>query len=323
MEKGLILLSFSEHFLLPEFKGELEAKGAGRQVLVTKDPKEIEPLLEKIEIGIGEVPFALVQRMPNLKWLQLSWAGADFLQNIPALKEKPFMLTSASGMNRQPMAEHLFTMLLSWNRCISIAFEAKKKRQWARPNMSQLTVLGGKSMLIIGYGAIGEAVAKAALGFNMQVTGIRNNISKGSGLDEVKLEEASKLHSLLPQADYVVNILPFTPDTRHFVGAAELALMKKSALYLSIGRGGTTDEAALIEALSAKRIAGALLDVTETEPLPESSPLWDLDNVMITAHYAGIDRNNSRLAMDIALENLRRYNSGQALINLVDKNRGY
>jgi phosphoglycerate dehydrogenase-like enzyme len=280
--------------------------------------------MERIEIGMGDVPFGLLPRMPNLKWLQLWSAGADFLQRYPEAKALPFQLTITTGMHARQLAEHLFAMLLGWNRCLPAVFAARRRREWLFISDEELTSLEGKTMLILGYGAIGEYIAEIAMSFGMKVIGLRRSpANSAAAKDGLRIEAAPRLGALLPEADHVVNILPFTADTRRCFGAAEFGLMKRSALYINIGRGATTDEAALIDALRAKQIAGALLDVFETEPLPPDSPLWELDNTIITGHYAGRHPKYSRMAMDIALENLGRYNRGEPLKNLVDKERGY
>jgi phosphoglycerate dehydrogenase-like enzyme len=221
------------------------------------------------------------------------------------------------------MAEHLFALILAWNRSLSAAFEVRKRREWVRFAGHQVSALAGKTMLIVGYGVIGPSVARTALSFGMKVIALRRTVSKGGALPQVLLESASRLGDFLPEADYVVNILPATADTFHFFGKAEFSLMKQSAIYANIGRGATTDEEALIEALKARRIAGALLDVTETEPLPPESPLWDLDSVLLTGHYAGMHPDYGNLALEAALDNLRRYVRGDPLRNIIDKERGY
>ena len=308
---------------MPEFREQLESAGGGRKLLISADETEIRPFLDEIEIALGDVPFGLIALMPNLKWLQLWSAGADFVQRFPALKELPFQLTTTSGIHRQQIAEHLFAMLLGWNRCLPDVSLARREHQWLFIKDRRLDVLNGKNMLIAGYGVIGEAVARIAAAFGMRVTGLRRDISKSPVIDGAQVEHASKIDSLLGEADHVVNILPFTPETRHYFGAERFGMMKNTALYINVGRGATTDQAALIDALNKKRIAGALLDVTDPEPLPGDSPLWDMDNVMITAHYAGSHPDYSRLAMAFALDNFERYNSGQPLKNLVDKQKGY
>jgi phosphoglycerate dehydrogenase-like enzyme len=322
-KKSVILLSLGSARLLPEFKKELEAAGQGREVLVSTSLAEIEPCLGRIEIGMGDLPFGLLPRMTNLKWLQLWSAGADFLQKFPEAKKLAFKLTTSTGIHGQQIAEHLFAMLLGWNRRLGEAFAAQKRRSWLFVSDSKLSMCQGKTMLILGYGAIGETIAGIAQGFGIRVIGLRRNPAKGSPAAGLRIEAAARLGELLPEADYVVNILPSTPATRHSFGAAEFRAMQKSALYINIGRGATTDEGAMIEALRGGHIAGALLDVVDEEPLGETSPLWDMDNVIITGHYAGCRPGYSRLAMDVALDNLARYDRGEELKNLVDKQQGY
>jgi phosphoglycerate dehydrogenase-like enzyme len=132
-----------------------------------------------------------------------------------------------------------------------------------------------------------------------------------------------KMPALLGKADFVVNILPNTGETQGLVGKKEFSLMKKGAVYVNVGRGLTNDEAALIEALNSGHLAAALLDVTAQEPLPAGSPLWDMETVMITPHYAGAHPDYAALAMNVTVENLKRYNAGAELINVVDKEAGY
>jgi phosphoglycerate dehydrogenase-like enzyme len=325
MEKprGIILVSLTPDRQIPRMGDLLQAAGENREVLVAADPAEIEPFLDRIEIAMGDPPFALLSRAPNLRWVQLWSAGADILQYFPELREKPFLLTTTSGIHGQQLMEHAFGMILAWNRGFPAAFAAQKQHEWLAAPDQSLSVLPGKTMLIVGYGLIGEQIARAALVFGMLVTGLRRNPSKGGAAEGVRLESADKLGDFLPQADYVVNILPYTGDTRHYFGALEFGRMKQSALYVNLGRGATTDEAALIDALRSKRIAGALLDVTEIEPLPGGSPLGELENVILTSHYGGKHPEYSPMALEVALENLGRYVRGEPLKNVVDKNRGY
>jgi phosphoglycerate dehydrogenase-like enzyme len=303
---------------------KIRAGGDGREVVITPEKKDVEPLVDKIEIGFGDVPFSLVSRMPRLQWVQLWSAGADWLQRYPELKGLPFKLTTTSGMHRQQITEHVFGMLLAWNRRLPQAFACQSRREWRKIPLEELSVLEGKTMLILGYGAIGAGIAQAALVFGMPVIGIRRSgppVPREEG--GVTVVSVSKLPDQLPLADVVVNILPLTEETRHSFGAAEFAAMKKTALYVNVGRGPTTDQDALLEALKSRAIAGALLDVTEPEPLPKDSPLWDPDNLILTGHYAGFHPNYDALALKIALDNLGRYVRGEPLVNLVDKSAGY
>jgi phosphoglycerate dehydrogenase-like enzyme len=328
-DKGIILLALSPERVPAEAPEKLRMAGDGREVRVTPDSAAaVEPFLDSIEIGMGDLPFSLISRMPRLKWVQLWSAGADRLQRHPELKALPFLLSSASGMHGPQLTEHIFALILAWNRRLGKAAAAQKRHEWLQIKSPELPVLSGKTMLILGYGSIGKAVAGAALAFGMKVIGVRRHVppdqdaAAGDG-KSVRLEPVQRLRELLGEADVVVNILPSTPDTKHLFGQGEFAAMKRGGLYVNAGRGATTDEAALIEALRSGSIAGALLDVTEKEPLPAGSPLWDMENVILTGHYAGLREDYDRLALNIALDNLGRYIRGEPLINSVDKNTGY
>jgi phosphoglycerate dehydrogenase-like enzyme len=323
MEKNVILISLRFNRDFSGLRERVEAAGDGREVVITNDRAVMETLLPRVEICMGDVPFDLYSRMPRLKWVQLWSAGADRLGKHPELSGLPVQITSTSGIHGRQITEHLFGLLLAWNRCLPKAFEAQKEHRWIQFDDHEISVLAGKTMLILGYGAIGAVTAGTALGFGMKVIGLRRTPEKGGALPGVRLESSGALREFLPLADYVVNILPATKDTAGMFGAAEFGLMKKTALYINVGRGITTDEAALIEALEKGSIAGALLDVAETEPLSGDSPLWDLPNVLLTGHYGGMHPEYSQMALDIALLNLGRYIRGEPLKNLVDKSAGY
>jgi phosphoglycerate dehydrogenase-like enzyme len=321
-QKGIILVQLDSGRLPPAAIEKLEKTGDGRELLLAQDREQIEENLGRVEIYIGEIDYAYLSRMPNVRWAQLWYAGIDGMRAYPELKDRPFLFTNARIHGPQ-IAEHVFAMILSWNRCLPRVLEAKKQRRWVRIPAASLGTLAGASLLILGYGTIGEQVAAIALAFGMRVTGLRRNPAKGGGTAGPQIEPAEKLRELLPRADYVLNILPHTPATTGLFGATEFSLMKKSALYISVGRGATTDEAALIAALRSKSIAGALLDVTKEEPLPPDSPLWDLDNLILSPHYAGSHPDYDSIALELALDNLGRYVRGEPLKYLVDKRAGY
>jgi phosphoglycerate dehydrogenase-like enzyme len=327
--KGIILVAQSIQKVRMDGAAEdlgtmLHKMGEDREILVTQDKAEVEKVLDKIEIAFGDIPFELIPEMLNFKWLQLWSAGADVLQIIPELKTLPFKMTTTSGIHGQQIAEHTFALILTWNRRMERAFRNQSSHAWTRPQMGEMSTLRDKTMLILGYGVIGEKVAQVALAFGMKVTGIRRRVSSVSaGKLGVTVMPAARLYEALKQADYVVNILPHTADTEHSFGKKELEALKPSAIYVNVGRGKTTDEAALVEALKAGRIAAALLDVTETEPLPKDSPLWDLENVLLCPHYGGFHADYNELAMEVAIENLTHYLRGEPLRNLVDKDLGY
>jgi phosphoglycerate dehydrogenase-like enzyme len=275
--------------------------------------------------------------MPRLAWVQLWSAGADQLQRYPAAKDAPFILTGTSGIHGPQMAEHFFGMYFAWNRRFPAAFAAREQKEWRKIPNGELLSAAGKTLIIAGCGAIGGTIARAAGVFGMKVIGLRWSETPETEQNPApetaagvpgeaagpRIAGISRLKEFLPHADVVLNILPLTGETIHFFGEAEFALMKRGALYVNMGRGGTTVEAALIRALENKTIAGALLDVFEKEPLPPGSPLWDMDNVILTAHYGGLHPDYDALALEIALDNLERYVNGKPLRNVIDKTRGY
>jgi phosphoglycerate dehydrogenase-like enzyme len=318
---GIILVTLPRDRYGKKEETSLKQEAGGREIVHAPEGSGMEKHLDRTEILIGFGPWDLLTAMPELRWFQAWSAGVDGLIAHPELKEHPVMITNTSGMHREQIAEHLFGMILARNRAFPKIFAAQNRREWISLADSETAVLSGKTMLIIGFGAIGESVAVAARAFGMKVAGIRRRPgASGSG---VPVEAMDKLPALLPEADYVVNILPYTLETKNILGKKEFALMKQGAVYVNVGRGLTNDEAALIEALRPGRLAAALLDVTAEEPLPPDSPLWDMDNVIITPHYAGMRPDYPALAMEITLENLKRYNRREPLINLVDKSAGY
>src|SRR5206468_9781954 len=182
--------------------------------------------------------------------------------------------------------------------------------------------LAGKTLLLIRVGAIGARTAAIGSALGMRVLGVRRNPDAGvPGVDAMFV--SSQLRDHLPEADFVVLTVPLSRETRGMIGEQELRAMKSSAYVVNIGRGGTIQEPALVRALREGWIAGAGLDVFAEEPLPKTSPLWELENVIITAHYAGLTPQYDDRAMAIFLDNLRRYQAGEPLRNVVDKRAGY
>jgi phosphoglycerate dehydrogenase-like enzyme len=181
--------------------------------------------------------------------------------------------------------------------------------------------LYGKTMLIVGLGGIGTRVAERATAFGMKVIGVDPTPLPGIGVREVR--GPSELKSLLPRADVVVVCCPLTRNTRGLFGASEFAAMKDGAYFINVARGRIVDPDALVAALRSEKLAGVGLDVTEPEPLPDTSPLWSLESVIITPHNAGQADGSKRRGFLLVRENLRRFTAGEPLLNVVDKARGY
>lgn len=324
LHKGTIVLVLPEHRIPRGSREKIEALSDGRTVRVLSRTEELEKMVEAVEIAAGEFPFPLLSRCSNLRWFQLWYAGSDWIQRFPEVKAQPFQITTASGIHGTQMTEHLFGMLLAWYRKFPVAFTAQKNRQWATFQFSDMDVLAGKTLVIVGYGTIGRHMARLGRAFDMSVIGVRKHPSvRGVNVDGDREDGLDNLKALLPQGDIVVNVLPLTPETRGLFDGELLGALRRDALFVNIGRGGTVDEGALISALRNKTIAGALLDVASEEPLPPTSPLWDLENCMITSHYAGFHPRYDELALGLFLENLDRYTHRRELKNVVDKQAGY
>jgi phosphoglycerate dehydrogenase-like enzyme len=282
--------------------------------------KRAEELMTKTEVVFGRLPFARIRELPNLRWIQQDFAGSDWLQNFPDIIEKDFILTNASGVHAIPIAEHILAMMLALCRDFPYSFRKQHNRQWGR--RGRVIELEGTTLGVIGLGKIGEKTAEKAKGLNMRVLATRRNPERFSPYVDV-LYGPEGLPDLLSQSDWVVIAAPMTPETKGMVGERELRSMKKSAHIINIARGSIIQESALITALKEGWIAGAGLDVFEKEPLPPDSPLWDMENVIITGHFAGLTPFYFDRVLEIFLENVKRYRSGEPLINVVDKQRGY
>nr|HID12223.1 D-2-hydroxyacid dehydrogenase [Anaerolineae bacterium] len=318
-----ILLDFEPGTLSEAQLAQVQALAPDMRILVTRDRDEIESALDEIEIAAGGFPRDLLPRARNLRWLQQWGAGADWLLRHPEAVELDFVLTNASGVHPIPISEHILAFLLAFARGFHRAMRAQARHEWFSYDQQKgLFELVGKTMLLIGVGAIGERTARVATALGMRVLGVRRNPERDAPGVEAMFGPDQLLY-LLPEADFVVLTVPLTRETQGMIGERELRAMKPTAYLVNIGRGGTIQESALIRALRERWIAGAGLDVFETEPLPDDSPLWDMDNVIITAHYAGSTPRYHERAMAIFLDNLRRYRAGEPLRNVVDKRLGY
>jgi phosphoglycerate dehydrogenase-like enzyme len=292
------------------------------QLIVTDDPAQIEAVLPEVEIAAGHMTPALLGRMLNLRWYQQWGAGADWLMRHPEIAASDFIITNASGVHAIQISEHILALLLAFARRFPQSMRAQLRGEWQREERQDIFELAGKTMLLIGVGAIGERTARLAAALDVRVIGVRRDpAAPAPGIERMVAPE--RLAEVLPEADFVVLTVPLTYATRHMIGEQELRLMKPTAYIVNIGRGGTIDEAALIRALAEGWIAGAGLDVFEKEPLPPDSPLWGMENVIITAHYAGATPHYNERALAIFLDNLRRYQAGEPLRNVVDKRLGY
>jgi phosphoglycerate dehydrogenase-like enzyme len=254
----------------------------------------------------------LLDRAKKLRFIQAIGAGTDQFPR-DELAKRGIRLASARGVNARAVAEHAMALILALSRRLPEARDNQKRRVWRQMigDLSQREdELAGKTLLIVGLGDIGGRLARLAKAFDMRVVGLRRNPAAGRGAADV-VHSMSELKSLLPEADFVALTCPLTPETENLIGAEALARMKPSAHLVNVARGRVVDEAALIETLAAHRIAGAALDVTVEEPLPSNSPLWGMEQVLITPHTAGETRRYEDNVIEILRDNLQRLWRGE------------
>jgi D-2-hydroxyacid dehydrogenase (NADP+) len=255
----------------------------------------------------------LIARAPKLKFIQSISAGTDQYQR-EALKAAGIRLASAQGVNARAVAEHGMSLILAMSRQLHFARDNQAAHHW-RGMIGDLSKredeLGGKTLLIVGLGRIGSHLAKLAKAFGMRVIGTKRD--PGSGGDHADdVFSNGRLHEVLPLADFVALTCPLTPQTEGLINAQALAAMKPSAFLINVARGKVVDEPALIAALQSGTIAGAGIDTTIEEPLPNASPLWDIPSALITPHTAGETRKYEDNVIDLLLENLDRLWRGES-----------
>ena len=249
----------------------------------------------------------LLDRAQRLRFVQSIGAGTDQFPR-EELRRRGIRLASARGVNARAVAEHAMALILALSRRLPEARDNQAKRVW-RGMIGDLAEredeIGGKTLLIVGLGDIGGRVARLAKAFDMHVIGLRRDIAAGRGATDV-VQRMDELGAHLPEADFVALTCPLTKETENLIDAAAFARMKPSAHLVNVARGRVVDEAALIEALAARRIAGAGIDVTAEEPLPPTSPLWGVPQVLITPYTAGETRRYEDNVIEILRDNLGR-----------------
>ena len=248
-------------------------------------------------------------REPGLRWVQSPGAGVDH-PIFRDLVRRGVTLTNASGINAEPIAQYIFTYVLHWERNVALHLARERERHWEVIVSDDLTA---KTLGIVGLGGIGAAAARVAKAFGMRVLGLRRNPTADPNVDA--WYRPAELHAMLEASHYVVLSLPLTDATTGLMGAREFECMREDAVLINVARGPVVDEVALIRALESGVIKGASLDVTEVEPLPAGSPLWDLPNCTVTSHDAGYSPLSDARLGELFLDNLARYAEGAPLRN--------
>lgn len=302
---------------------ELARDFPAAKIITVQNDAELAVNAPTADVIIGYCAAEAVGAAPRLVWVQIYSAGAERCLAVEELRSGKVVLTNMQKMSSPAIGEHAVAMALSLARGLVRFGKAMPEGEWRR-DMTQnpdMYSVSGKTMLVVGLGGIGTAAARRADALGMRVIATRYSSREAPAfVDYVGLSD--ELPELLGTADIIVNALPLTASTAGIFDRAAFARAKSGAYFINVGRGGTVVTDALVEALESGRLAGAGLDVTDPEPLPSDHPLWQMSNVIITPHvsWAGADR---RLHNMLLRENIRRYLAGEALLNVVDPERGY
>jgi phosphoglycerate dehydrogenase-like enzyme len=266
-----------------------------------------------------------LQMAARLAWLHSISAGVSQLM-YPELRKSGIVVTNASGVHAPPMAEHVVGLVIAMSRDFLDAMRYQARRQWAQQEIwdgpARPREIGGQVALLVGFGAVGRAIAERLIALGMRVHAVTRSGTADPGLAK-RVFSAAQLDVALPEADFVILAAPETAETRHMIGARQIAAMKPSAFLINVARGSLIDETALVAALERRAIAGAALDVAAQEPLPPDSPLWPLENVFITPHVSGVSERLWPRETELLLDNLERWFTARSLRNRVDLAREY
>ena len=262
-----------------------------------------------------------LDKAAKLKWMQISSAGLERIMS-PELIENPVVLVNGQGLYAPALAEFVIFSILFFVKSFRRIDANHKKHHWERFLGEEAR---GQTLAIIGYGGTGRATARLAKALGMKIIAVKRNTSAVDGSEWVdELIPLDRWHNALASADFVCNALPFTAATKGMFGEAEFRAMKETAIYINVGRGKTTQEDVMIRALRQGWIAGAGLDVFETEPLPEKSDLWDMENVILSPHCTDVTTTYHVESARLLCDNVQRWLKGDPLLNVVeDKARGY
>jgi phosphoglycerate dehydrogenase-like enzyme len=261
----------------------------------------------------------------KLKWLHSTAAGVSQLM-FPELRDSGIVVTNPSGVFSIPMAEHAMGLMIALARNFPDSVRGQDRREWVQQQLwdkpQRLTELNGQILLIIGFGSIGREVARRARTFGMRIQGVTRS-GRGDRTLAERVIAVQELDQLLPEADYVLISAPETFETKHMIGAAQLARMKRGARLINVGRGSLLDETALFCALESGALGGAAIDVTQVEPLPRESRLWQAPNLLLTPHTSAVSDRLWERQSALLLELLEQWFAGRELFNRVDLTRGY
>ena len=310
-------------FLLDGHRSEIDAAVGGRAALVADDDPAVEagsPAgLEVVVTGIDQETFERLIRDGDVRWVHSVSAGVEHLP-LDAMAERGILLTNSAGAYASAMAEYTAAGMIMLSRNLPSWLEGQRDRRWLEADSFEASLLRGKRLGIVGYGAVGRELATTARALGMEVWATKRSPLFLSGEPLDRLLPSDALHELLATSDFVALCASLNSSTRHLIGEPELAAMKPTAVLVNVARGGLVDEEALVHALREGTIRGAMLDVTTEEPLPSDSDLWSAPNLLITPHISGNAPESWRWEVEFFCANLRLYLNGtpDRMGNLVD-----
>jgi phosphoglycerate dehydrogenase-like enzyme len=328
MKLVIILYHRFELWRAPEWlAGRLEKDFPQLEVVNRPSYEGIDEHIRDAEIIIGwSLRPQQLASARNLRWIH-SPAAAVHQLLFPELVNRDVMLTNGRDVNGPVVAEHVMALILALAKNLPQAMRFQARRFWAQEEMwnrlPRPREIAGATLGLVGVGSIGSKVAKHAAAMGMRVIAVRDNLEKPRPEGVETVLPSSKLDLLVSQSDYIALTVPVTPETRSLMDTARFARMKPDACLINVGRGPLIEEAALLTALRERKIGGAALDVFEHEPLPADSPLWELENLLITPHTAGLTEKLWDRQYELISENLRRYLESRPLLAVVDKQKGY
>jgi phosphoglycerate dehydrogenase-like enzyme len=324
MAGGRVPLTFLAGDLTEAQRAELAALAPNVRILSglsREDALGHAPEVQGVDGRYASAEF--VQRAPNLVWVQSPSAGVERLIANPGIAGSRIVLTNMRAVHGPAIADHAFAMLLTLTRGMRERGKDQAAGLWSQEERGPRPIaLAGKTMLVVGLGGIGGEVAQRAHGFGMRVIATRRTDTPAPEWVE-RIGKPGDLLSMLPEADVAAICVPLTPETEKMFGAEAIGAMKQGSYLINVARGKVVDAGALIEGLRSGRLAGACLDVTDPEPLPPDSPLWAMENVVITPHVAADSEVTDERWWALLKENIRRFGAGEPLLNVVDKKAGY
>lgn len=308
-------------------------------MMLAREPDDIpQEVWARTEVLYTDTVLPAPEMVPALRWLQCHWAGLDFAIHAPLASKPDVMVTTLSGAAAPQMAEYALGMMLALGHRLPELVQFQNRAEWPREHWDHFRPQELRSSVvgIVGYGSIGREIARLLRAFGAMVLAAKYDVMHPedhgytvAGLGDPngdlfhRLYPYQAVRSMLKESDYVVVTAPLTHETNGLIGAAELAAMKSTALLVVMARAGVVDQAALITALQERKIGGAVIDVFEEEPLPPNSPLWKLPNTILTPHVGGMSVYYNQRAIDLFVENLKRYITGAPLLNRFNPQRGY